>query len=301
MSRKRRVALALAVVLVVSVACAFPTWAAEDDGGVRIPVLDDIFDGLETIQELLQNIADSIFHPDRAFENMLNQVFGWLGTEGLEQTLEDGGMMFVTDRLNQTMNALYGVFYPLGTAVLLVAWIVSTVRTGIFLGVDLQEKNSLARIVLDLVIGLFALGLAPQVMNLLTQLSLTVCGQIVGGLRLTVSGNPTLSGGLGELAGYSVIAFIVQCILLLNLLRMALLQCVSPVFVGLAAGGKGGTPFLSRMVREYVKCCLVPPVTAAYVYLCAAAFSTVSNFVFALAVGISIFSIANKMLDKLVG
>ena len=103
-----------------------------------------------------------------------------------------------------------------------------------------------------------------------------------------------------------IVLLVVNLIYIINILWIALLQCLSPIFIGLMAN-QNTRKIGFNFVKEYFKAMLIPVVTTVYFFLATsllgeATVSTVGiqGLVVSLVLAISTLGIAGKKLDKLI-
>ncbi len=287
--------------------------------------LGEIQQMLDGISQSLSDLWDSIYSAvkDATFGAFLNVrefvvraiwqfLSPFLGEAGLQMLIRDGGFQFASDALNRTISALYNIFFPIGMGIMLVSWIYSIAKGGIDSSLDISMKNSIARAALNIVIGLIAMSVAPQMMMVLSSMSFSLCRSITENLRIepgwmdnipdvnaVVTLNTQLISAVLWWLGYALITIVLQAVYLVNILKMALLQAVSPLFVGLTGGSEGTRRVFIGMFKSYLKCCLIPPISAAYVLLATTAFDGLLNPILVIVAAFSIFSIAGKLLDRI--
>lgn len=240
---------------------------------------NDLIDGFGDLKkdlgELLENFVSLKDYLGELVAEALTKIFDFIDeipeklTERLTEALtlvetfpiKTGGYLFVTDSLNEAIAAGYQYFYPWGVGVLLVCWVIGFAKNTLSGAVDISAKNSIVRSALDLVLGILLMSLVPSLMTVMTSISRQMCYAVAD----TVGAKMDFSN-LVNAVWYMLFLLIVQFILMLNLCYMALLQCLAPIFVGFA--GSGSTRRIAlNFGKEYLKCCLVPPITGLYMYL----------------------------------
>ena len=111
-------------------------------------------------------------------------------------------------------------------------------------------------------------------------------------------------GEVQATSGHSFILFIFELKVYLNLARVAVLQCVSPLFVGSTSGNEGVRRFAVNFFKEYLLCCMELVLVTVYILIVdrlEAYFSMSSLFYGILAsivLSISVFTI-EKRFEKL--
>ena len=264
--------------------------------------------------------------------------------------------------INSIISTLYNVTYPIGIIAMILAWIFGIVKSSTNTALDIKDKNSLIRSMLGLVIGLAAMTAAPYVLTVLTSISNWLCVRIssisiisffdiykdesflkmtedgvlnlygyiqcyfidgVEGLKFEIGSPQYLSSGLYFIYGI-ILVIVIEFVFCLNMLWLALLQVVSPIFIGLCVSGIA-RKFTFNFIKEYFKALLMPVLSLIYTTLCIAMLGTdnISTLVlsgigaggdktitgiiillfaaiFPLVLAISTLGIAGKKLDKLI-
>lgn len=251
----------------------------------------------------------------KGFSNLFN-VFK--DVKDLKPTLESGGFNFIKkeSRLNLLISEIYEVLYPIGFITMLLCWGFGVAKSTISSSLDIKDRNSIIHGVLSLIIGLAAMSLAPQILTTLTGVSQWLCSLVDATAWLTwdnweIVSDITLSDLLyntGDTTTALVfVTSIVEYVFMLNILWIALLQCLSPIFIGLTAN-QSTRKISFNFIREYLKAILLPAITLIY-YKLAAAFlwdldrakhSALIGIVGAIVLGIATVSVAGKKLDKLI-
>lgn len=216
--------------------------------------------------------------------------------------LDDGGLALgANDRTNNAIAAIYRITYPLGLGILLVSWGFGVFKAGITSALDMKERNSLVRSVLDLIIGLCALSVAPQAMTVILGLSANLC-EVIN--QIWVDATPTGQTAAGW--AVVIVGLIVGLVLGLNTLWLATLQAISPIFIG-CFGGSSSKKIGLNFVKEYLKAALIPVITVIYYKLMITIVGQyISNLIVILEIiiglvfGISVLGVAGKKLDKLI-
>ena len=215
--------------------------------------------------------------------------------------------------VNDIISAAYNITYPIGMAVLLLTWAFGIAKGHLISSLDMREKNSLLRAVLSLVIGLGAMTIAPAILSVLTSLSFTLCIQMeekvlqlaveyghfdLESIRLMIS---LIDETNTQQTVFGVVILFVHFVLILNILWIALLQALSPIFVA-CLGNEGTRKLGMNFVKEYFKALLLPAVTTLYLSLVMALLDGINSLdlILALVLGFSTLGIAGKKLDKLI-
>lgn len=224
------------------------------------------------------------------------------GRSGMMELLKLGGSQYVSNSLNDTIGALFDVFEVYGVVIMLLCFCFSIARGCFTTDLSLSAKNSIIQPVLGMIIALAAFSLSEEIMSALFTISMNLTADVVDAgdnadfqsyLNKVTSQTKPFS-----LLGYTVLNSIIQLMLMLNVAKIALLQSIAPFFIGFASG-QGTRRLLINFVKEYGKCCLMPPVTAAYAIITFTISDSTWGMVSSIVIGFSILSIGNKMLDRL--
>ncbi len=208
-----------------------------------------------------------------------------------EGVLTDGGRMYYTAAMQETVSKLYNIFYPFGVAILIISWAFGVCSSGLSLNLEPSNRNSILRAILQLIIGLWYLASAPQIMMVIWSMSTSVCARIGSAFTRDPSWMTDF--------WFWIVVLILNIIIMLNFAKCALLQCISPLFSGFAAGGEGARRMAVGFLKEFARCCLIPPVTIAYFYLCQPLYDSAIGLISTIAIGVSLFGIGKKTLDRL--
>lgn len=316
----RAALMVLAVITVFSVAFFFPSFAENSenaeastltsDGGVTEEALAS-----DSLPEVLAGPAgDGGFGGGGDREDGSDE--GSSLSKYLYALLRTGGRGFVSSEFNSVITKIRNLFLPLGYCIMFVCWIIGMCKSGMSLNFDPGAKNGILQSGLSLLLCLFLMEVSMEIMESLSALCWEYCSNIPGKTDLKndidvviglVEGDSTevwaLLQGLWDsikTLAVTLVSWIIEAVLILNITYMGLLQCFSPIFVGFAAGGEGTRRFATSFFKEYLRVCLVPPVLAVYVALCFELFTVSGVGVFlCLVLGISIFSIGKK-IDKII-
>jgi hypothetical protein len=233
------------------------------------------------------------------------------GQKDLVDLIKDGGVSHVSSDFNKAISSIYDLFMPLGCFIMVISWLFGVAKSAVTLNLDIQGKEGIIRSGINLIVGVMLFEISMEAMEAMSGLCWEYCSSISTEVTQTILPKdlssffaPELSGigtPLTRELGYALISWITEAVLLLNLAYMGLLQCISPVFIGFAAGGEGSRRFVAGFFKEYFKICLIPPVIAIYVTLCFVLFKSSGLGLFlGIVLGASIFSIGKK-LDRIVG
>ena len=235
-------------------------------------------------------------------------------------TITSGGFNLIQSdsQLNKTISKIYTVMYPIGFAVMLLCWGFGAAKSTISSSLDIKDKSSIIYSFIALIIGISAMSLAPRILTVLTGASRWLCEK-VGSAASLVSpeyfGETNLLDMIVNGAENGVTVFIIfaviDLIFILNILWIALLQCLSPIFIGLMAN-QGTRKISFNFIKEYFKALLVPVLTVCYFglvnafqlglnnYDSSTSGGMVTGFLGSIVLAISTLSIAGKKLDKLI-
>ena len=215
-------------------------------------------------------------------------------------TLKNGGYNYFegeNNYINLMISKIYNITYPVGIVVMVLSWIFGIAKNSTNTALDIKDKNSLIRSMLGLVIGLAAMTAAPYVLTVLTSISNWLCVRI-SSISINTWFNDVLyckklqnlceDGGttinlfdiieaFGSQSPYMISQFfygiivviVIEFVFCLNMLWLALLQVISPIFIGLCASG-GGRKLTFNFVKEYFKALLMPILSLIYISLCVA-------------------------------
>lgn len=213
--------------------------------------------------------------------------------------------------INFMISTLYNITYPIGIIAMVLAWIFGIAKSSTNTALDIKDKNSLIRSMLGLVIGLAAITAAPYVLTALTSISNWLCVKIssmsidawikkvyndelfinvfednavnlyeVLSSFISENSNNSLDINVSQeiniilQAIYGIIVvLVIEFVFCLNILWLALLQVISPIFIGLCVSG-GGRKLTFNFTKEYFKALLMPIVSLIYITLCIALLGT---------------------------
>ena len=263
--------------------------------------------------------AADFFSNAKKFFSFPIQMFNWnvisIDGEGINLTLREGGFNYVSESspINTAISAVYKVIYPIGFIIMILCWAFGIAKSTISASLDIKDKNSIIHSVIGLIIGVAAMSLAPQILTTLTGISRWLCNSIfdqsvfatitekLGSVTaLNIQGiiNSTSSN---KVLFTTIVLLVVDLIFMINILWIALLQCLSPIFVGLMAN-EGTRKIGFNFIKEYFKALLVPSVTLIYFFLAStlAGVAHAGGIIVALVLAISTLGIAGKKLDKLI-
>ena len=253
----------------------------------------------------------------KGFLNFFN-IFKDIDIGDTRTTLDNGGFNFIDEnsRLNSLISAIYKVLYPIGFAVMLLCWSFGIAKSTISSSLDIRDRNSIIHGVLSLIIGLAAMSLAPQILTVLTGVSQWLCSLVGSAEWLTwdnwetvtdISINEIISGAFNNLTASLLVLVFIEYVFMINILWIALLQCLSPIFIGLMAN-QSTRKISFNFIKEYFKALLVPVVTLIYYRLTSTLLwdldqsqqGVAVGLIGSIVLGIATVSVAGKKLDKLI-
>lgn len=308
---KRIFVLFIALITIISL-FALPISAEEaitSDSEQSIEETAESKNFFEKAGDFFKSALDYIGFSDKFF----NWEFISINTETIKATLLNGGFNYIGNgsEINKIIDAVYQVLYPIGFAIMLICWALGMVKSGVSTALDIKDKNSIIHSVISLIIGLAAMSLAPQILTVLTSASQWLCNSIFNQTIFTsfiqtlrvegITAKDIISSTSNEVLFTTIVLFVVDLIFMLNILWIALLQCLSPIFIGLMANDS--TRKISfNFIKEYFKALLVPSVTLIYFFLAISLTGVTHAFglIVALVLAISTLGIAGKKLDKLI-
>lgn len=258
----------------------------------RLQVYDDTLDYTKEMSYRDQmKVWNAVFNGDYYIEDLNTRR----DQSNIQDVVDDvnGWERYMGDGTRNVIESIYRILFPFGMLVLVVCWAAGVCSAGCSLNLDPQNRNSIIRAILQLLIGLAYLAYAPQVANLLVTVSAGLCNTIQNSISLP---QDTPYGGIA----LSLISEVLKMVFLLNTARIALLQCIAPLFAGAAAGGEQSKRIAINFAKEYLSCCLVPPITLIFFLLCTVGLGSESvGFIGAIILAFNMFGIGRKVTDKL--
>lgn len=264
----------------------------------------------EKIIDFLKGIEVSV----GSFGSFFNWSLISIDYDAVMLTLRNGGFNHVSENtdLNLIISTVYKIIYPIGFIVMLLCWGFGIAKSTVSASLDIKDRNSIIHSVISLIIGVAAMSLAPQILTLLTGISQWLCNSIYKqGVfssiirdiqHIEIVSIQSAINDTSHVALFNIIVIlVVDLIFMINLLWLALLQCLSPIFMGLMAN-TNTRKFGFNFIKEYFKALLVPAVTLIYFFLAStlAGGSHVTGLIVSLVLAISTLGIAGKKLDKLI-
>ena len=236
--------------------------------------------------------------------------------ETVGATLFSGGFNFIEygGTFENTISTIYSTIYPIGIIVMIIAWSFSMAKSTVTVSFDAKDKGSIIYPIMSLIIVLCAMSFTPYILSTLTGISKWTCEIIGNSVTVPMTYPETtnildmaLNGVYGGITCLLITLF-VDLIFILNILWIALLQCLSPIFIGLMVN-KGSRKIGFNFIKEYFKALLIPIVTLCYWCLVSAFQSDlnasegaglITGLLGSIVLAISTLSIAGKKLDKLI-
>lgn len=263
---------------------------------------DGILGWFQKLWDSIKNIPSSIANiPSNIKNSFVTLIKDWAGIGsgryGLLTLLEDGGSRYAGTVVNNLINALYSVFYVPGIVIMMICFCYSCFR-GCY-SMELGDRNSVVKPIIGMVITLFAFTMSKDILTAFYQLSMELTAKIVSAAESVGVGtifNTLAASGVGSL-GYMIVNGILELILMLNIAKIALMQCTAPLYIGFASA-ENSRRIMINFLKEYAKCCLIPPITATYALFTFAICDNTWKLLGSIVLGISIWSFASKHLDK---
>lgn len=256
----------------------------------------------EKIWDTISGVWKSITNlPSNILDSFVTQIKDWAGIGsgryGLLTILKDGGSRYASTVVNNLINALYSVFYVPGIVIMMICFCYSCFK-GCY-SMELGDKNSVVKPIIGMIITLFAFTMAKEILTTFYQVSMQLTDSIISAAQSVGVGSIldslTISGS--GIIGYMIVNGILELILMLNIAKIALMQCTAPLYIGFAPADNSRRIMIG-FLKEYAKCCLVPPITATYALFTFAICDSTWKLLGSIVLGISIWSIASKHLDK---
>lgn len=317
---KRILVLFIAAVVILSL-LALPISADEatipdNEQNVENNESKNLFD---RIGELCDNIAEQV-KSGASITSILQGSIVEIDKNFTATTIKNGGFNHVgkDSKLNVIISSVYQVLYPVGFLVMLLCWGFGIAKSTISTSLDFKDKNSIVNSIISLIIGLAAMSLAPKILTSLTGVSQWLCSSIFeAAYGSEIFEHWDAGDSINILMFFTqkitptnqfkvIVLLVVNLIYIINILWIALLQCLSPIFIGLMAN-QNTRKIGFNFVKEYFKAMLIPVVTTVYFFLATsllgeATVSTVGiqGLVVSLVLAISTLGIAGKKLDKLI-
>ncbi len=209
-----------------------------------------------------------------------------INTEGENTKLDDikaGGFDYYSADVNRQVNKLYEYMYPIGVAIMLVAWALGILKTGMTNSFSLADKYSVVNALLRLLIGVVVMCSLGEMLSLGMSASKTMCDKLY----------TVLQSGITSSVSFGLFGSFIKYSLMLNTIVLAILQGFAPLFAGFCVL-EHKKPAMS-FLREYCKCLLVPPVTIVFTVMATKmidGFESSDMSYFAKVIGAMVLSIA---------
>ena len=314
---------ALAFILVLATVItllSIPVFAADADENPLEGISEFISNAGDFLSSLPENLNDILSDLGSTLSDIKSISDAEIEAPDLE-AIEDGGIKVeetangdsTYENLNKTISQIYNITYPIGFVVMLLSWSFGIAKSNISATLDIKDRGSIVRAVLNLMVGLIAVAMAPQILTVLSGASNWLYDIIWEQSFPMVSVDESISlktflisdSQFSKSLLVTITLIFLQFLLLLNTLWIALLQSVSPIFIG-CFGSEGTKKIALNFVKEYFKAMLVPAVTLIYFILAFYALDeyegaiNLERLIAAIVLGISTISIASKKLDKLI-
>lgn len=260
----------------------------------------------------------NFFEKALEFFQLPTKFFNWdflsVDANSFKLTLSSGGFNYVNSdtAINSVIASVYQIMYPIGFAVMLLTWAFGIAKSSISTSLDIKDKNSIIYSIFSLILGVGAMSIAPRLLTLLTGISQWLCTSLFNNELLTsfmtnidnysLNIEEIITGTSNEILFSAIVLLVVDLIFIINVLWIALLQAISPIFIALLAN-KGTQKIGLNFIREYFKALLVPVVTVIYFFLSLALTGGtphIGGIIVALVLAISTLGIGGKKLDKLI-
>lgn len=195
-----------------------------------------------------------------SWDEMRDDFFDWLG----ETFLPEGGSTFNTflqsdwtsnysSVILDVVNDIYKVVYPFGIFIMLIAWIFNIGVSGFTMTLDPTNKYSILRALMQLFVGLILLTATPELLMLIFSFGNQLKNLVVGTVQAT--------------SNHGFIQAIFQLKIYLNLAYIAVLQCVSPLFIGTVSGNEATRRFAVNFLKEYGLRCMELVLVTLYILI----------------------------------
>lgn len=258
-----------------------------DDIGVFFEAaFGGIGDTLSDIGSAFHDFVNWVFD----LPNAISRYFDEKDTNQFNDFLTQDWTAVYQRSLLPIVNKIYTILYPFGVFIMLVAWALSVGASGFTMTLDPTNKTSILRAILQLLVGMVLLTATPQLLMLIFSLCHGIKALIVGEVQAA--------------DGHSFILLIFQLKVYLNLARVAMLQCVSPLFVGSTSGNEGVRRFAVNFFKEYLLCCMELVLVTVYILIVDrleayfSGYSLIYGILASIVLSISVFTIEKKF-DKL--
>lgn len=291
--------------------------AADSSNNQSASTSDDNKSLFEKIDNLLGALGEKMTENNEVL-SILNGAIAKVDKNLAEKTIRSGGFNYVTEdsKLNTVISIVYQFVYPLSFIVLILCWAFGIAKKGVSVSIEKEDPYSILYTLMTLIIAIIAMTLSPYVLTLLTSISQWMCCSIFDAvnasnffelentveIRLTI--HSLFEDNSPELQFKIIVFIVVVLIFMLNVLWIALLQCLSPIFIALMVN-KSTRKIGFNFIKEYFKAILVPVVTVIYFALASSFLGDIETLqvcglIVSLVLAISTLGIAGKKLDKLI-
>ena len=297
--------LLLIAVLLLSLSIAVSAAEEDDDEDSDSGFFEKIIEWFGSIGEKIDELLDFSKFFDALKERLSNTLFEWFtpvaGQKGLLKIISSGGREYASSDLDNIINKLFDAFYPLGVGIMLICFAYNVAHSSYT--VDLNSSTSIVKPLVGMIVALIAFSLAKEIMTIAFTLSMQLTDKVISQSPGSLNDKLAQFDSINILDlswfGYYFLNFITELVLLVNIAKIALMQATAPLYIGFAAAD-GSRRIMYNLIKEYGKCCLVPPITAAYVLITICIMNSTFGMVSSIVIGFSIFSMASKQLDKLI-
>lgn len=273
----------------------------------------DLFDKVKSLGDDITNIGDLVSALLQLPKTLWDDITTPFAHELAMYEIRDGGYNYVSNALNTEIGKLYQITYPIGVVIMLVCWVFGIFKNGISSQFDLSDKHSIVRACLSIIISLVVMSMTSYILTVLTSVSRDLCNQIADSMTIgNITPSPPITSA-GPTTGiqilnyvpafnaiaYGIFSFVIRFILKLNILYIALLQGIAPIFIGFS-GGEGTRKLTINFCKAYAKAMLIPPVTIAYtVFATQLMVGSPWDLIGAIVLAISCIGIGKKALNEL--
>lgn len=290
--------------------------AADSSNNQSASTSDDNKSLFEKIDNLLGALGEKMTENNEVL-SILNGTIAEIDKSVAEKTIRGGGFNYVNEdsKLNSVISTVYQFIYPLSFIVLILCWAFGIAKKGVSVSIDKENPYSILYTLLTLIIAIIAMTLSPYLLTLLTSISQWMCCSIFDAVdasrlfdldlaEIKLSIRSLFSDESPEVQFKIIVFIVVVLIFMLNVLWIALLQCLSPIFIALMVN-KSTRKIGLNFIKEYFKAILVPVVTVIYFALASSFLGDIETLqvcglIVSLVLAISTLGIAGKKLDKLI-
>ena len=232
-------------VLTVTLDIPATVYVGVTDPNVRIPVPGDEIEPGHDIGPSWDEMRDDFF-------DWFGDLFPESGST-FNTFLQSDWTSSYSSAILDVVNDLYKVVYPFGIFIMLIAWIFNIGVSGFTMTLDPTNKYSILRALMQLFVGLILLTVTPELLMLIFSLGNQLKNLVVGTVQAT--------------SNHSFIQAIFQLKIYLNLAFIAVLQCVSPLFIGTVSGNEPTRRFTVNFLKEYGLRCMELALVTLYILI----------------------------------